>query len=183
MYLYFTRKGVMGDIPHFIIFHNIKEMAELITQNDETETLEAPAPPKKKILKGNLPVPPPVKKERTPAQIAAFERARASRDANLKKREADAKRLAEYDSMMVKQKLVEKAKKIKLKTMKKIETIEAISSDDDSEEEAPPIQKPKTKPSGNAVSRPLPAESKPPQPAAAAPVRPKPVLPFKFVRG
>ena len=155
-------------------------MAELITQNDETEPLEAPTPPKKKILKGNLPIPPPVKKERTAAQIAAFEKARASRDANLKKRDADAKRLAEYDAMIVKQKLVEKAKKIKLKTMKKIETIEAISSDDDSEEEAPPIQKSKPKPSsGHPVSRTSPAEVKPPTPVA--PVRPKPVLPFKFV--
>jgi hypothetical protein len=109
--------------------------------------------------------------------------------------------------MILKQKLVEKAKKIKLKTMKKIETIEAISSDDDSEEEAPPIQKSgskppsgnyvsRTLPSGNSVSRTLPAEVKPSgnyvsrtlpnggvggSPPVAAPVRPKPVLPFKFV--
>ena len=128
---------------------------------------------RKKILKGHLPVPPPVKKERTPAQIAAFERARASRDANLKKREADAKRLAEYDAMMVKQKLVEKAQKIKLKTMKKIETIESISSDEDSEEEAPPIQKP-------AKSKPPPTPT-PVKSVSAPPVKPKPVFPFKFV--
>lgn len=124
-------------------------MADEIIENDDEETIEETPQPKKKILKGHLPVPPREKKERTPAQIAAFERARASREANIKKRDADSRRLAEYDAMMVKQKLVEKAQKIKLKTMKKIETIESISSDDEDEviiERKPAHAKPKPQP-------------------------------------
>ena len=143
-------------------------MADKINENDDEETIEETPVQKKKTLKGNLPVPPREKKERTPAQIAAFERARASRESNLKKREADAKRLAEYDAMMVKQKLVEKAQKIKLKTMKKIETIESISSD---EEDEIIIEKPKQR---KSVPTPSPAPA--PQPT------PKPkITPYKFV--
>ena len=143
-------------------------MADEINENDDEETIEETPVPKKKVLKGHLPVPPREKKERTPAQIAAFERARASREANVKKREADAKRLAEYDAMMVKQKLVEKAQKIKLKTMKKIETIEAISSD---EEDEVIIEKPKQR-------KPAPT----PTPASAPAPAPKPkIVPYKFV--
>lgn len=144
----------------------------MITQNSEEETIEETSSIKKKILKGHLPVKPPEKKPRTQAQIDAFERARASREANIKKREADAKRLAEYDAMMVKQKLVEKADKIKLKTMKKIETIDSISSDEDEVV----IEKPKkTVPKPQTVSKPqTPTVSNPPTP------KPK-ILPFKFV--
>jgi hypothetical protein len=144
-------------------------MADKITDNDDEEILEAPEV-KKKILKGNLPSNPPPKKERTPAQIAAFEKARASREANLKKKEADAKRLAEYDALMVKQKLVEKANKMKLKTMKKIETIESISSDDEDEVI---IEKPKKQ----SVPK---REMQQPQPTPPPPT-PKPKYPFKFI--
>ena len=143
-------------------------MADEIIENDDEETIEETPQPKKKILKGHLPVPPREKKERTPAQIAAFERARASREANIKKRDADSRRLAEYDAMMVKQKLVEKAQKIKLKTMKKIETIESISSDDEDEviiERKPAHAKPKPQP--REVVAPTPP--------------PKPQTQFKFV--
>ena len=149
-------------------------MADKITQNDDDETLEVPEVKKKesRILKGHLPSNPPPKKERTPAQIAAFEKARASREANIKKKEADAKRLAEYDAMLVKQKLVEKANKMKLKTMKKIETIESISSD---EEDEVVIEKPKKRETP-PVRVPAPAPVPP-----AAPVPPKPKFPFKFV--
>jgi len=125
----------------------------------DTEPVE-----KKKILKGLEPIPPREKKERTPAQIAAFEKARASRASSIKKKEEDAKRLAEYDAMLLKQKLKEKADKIKLKTMKKIETIESISSDEDEVV----IEKPKPKPK--------PVEQKPPPPAP-----PKKIMPYKFV--
>jgi len=130
-------------------------MADKIIENDEEETIEELEQPKKKILKGHLPIKPPEKKPRTQAQIDAFERARASREANIKKREVDAKRLAEYDAMMVKQKLVEKAQKIKLKTMKKVEVIDSISSD---EEDEVIIEKPRKQPSKPA---PAPAPPKP----------------------
>ena len=143
-------------------------MADEITKNDVEEDLETTPQPKKKILKGHLPDSPREKKERTQAQILAFEKARASRESNLKKREADAKRLAEYDKLMLKQKIVEKAEKLKLKTMKKIETIDAISSDDDSDDEPPPIQKQKSKPKPEPV-KPIPT-----------PVS-KPKIAFKFV--
>lgn len=125
----------------------------------DTEPVE-----KKKTLKGLEPPPPKEKKPRTEAQIKAFEKARASRASSLKKKEEDAKRLAEYDALMVKQKLKEKADKIKLKTMKKIETIESISSDEDEVV----IEKPKPKPK--------PVEQKPPPPAP-----PKKIMPYKFV--
>ena len=154
-------------------------MADKINENDDEETIEETPVQKKKVLKGNLPVPPREKKERTPAQIAAFERARASRESNLKKREADAKRLAEYDAMLVKQKLVEKAQKIKLKTMKKIETIEAISSD---EEDEVIIER---KPTGRSQPTPHVGRS-PPQPApqpiaSGAGAQPRKIVPYKFV--
>lgn len=151
-------------------------MADEINKNDDEETIEETPVQKKKVLKGNLPVPPREKKERTPAQIAAFERARASRESNLKKREADAKRLAEYDAMMVKQKLVEKAQKIKLKTMKKIETIESISSD---EEDEVIIERTGGKPPNPQPKR---TGGKPPNPQPTPQPAPKPkVVPYKFV--
>jgi hypothetical protein len=67
--------------------------------------------------------------------------------------------------MMVKQKLKEKADKIKLKTMKKIETIESISSDEDEVV----IEKPKPKP------KPEPTKPPPPKPVAK-------IMPYKFVQ-
>jgi hypothetical protein len=70
--------------------------------------------------------------------------------------------------MLVKQKLVEKAQKIKLKTMKKIETIEAISSDEDEVI----IEKPKR----------AATASKPPTPQPTPQPAPKPkIVPYKFV--
>jgi hypothetical protein len=142
-------------------------MSEKITQSDESEEIEETVKPKK-ILKGHLPDPPREKRERTPAQIAAFERARASREANIKKKNEDAKRLAEYDTLMLKQKLVEKANKIKLKTMKKVEVIESISS----EEDEVVIEKPKAKPKPEPKPEPEPKKAAPP---------PKKVMPYKFV--
>jgi len=121
---------------------------------------------KKKTLKGLEPPPPREKKERTPAQIAAFEKARESRALSIKKKNEDAKRLAEYDAMLVKQKLKEKADKIKLKTMKKIEVIESVSSDEDEVN----IEKPKPKPK----PEPKPEPPKPPPPT-------KKIIPYKFV--
>ena len=137
-----------------------------ITNNAESEPLEQP----KRLLKGQMPDPPREKRERTPAQIAAFERARGSRAKNLAKREADAKRLAEYDSMLLKQKITEKADRIKVKTMKKIEAIESVPSDDDEVIERP-------------VSRPPPrAKPEQPKPTPKPIETPKPkIVPYKFV--
>ena len=142
-------------------------MEEKITENVEKKVVETEKP--KKVLKGMLPPPERVKKERTPAQIAAFEKAKEVRAANLSKKEADAKRLAEYDALIVKQKLKEKADKVKLKTMKKIETIESISSDEDEVI----IEKPKVKPN------PKPTPKPPPTPEVVKP--PQKVVPYKFV--
>lgn len=158
-------------------------MADIVTRNDDSEDIEEPevpkngtngsAPPcragaKPRILKGHLPDPPKEKKERTPAQIAAFERARASREANLKKKNEDAKRLAEYDALIVKQKLMEKANKLKLKTMKKVEVIESVSS----EEDEVVIEKPKAKAKPKEEPKTAPAPT---------PVPAKKVIPYKFV--
>ena len=155
-------------------------MADIVTRNDDSEDIEEPEVPKKpslskatpkgepRVLKGHLPDPPKEKKERTPAQIAAFERARASREANLKKKNEDAKRLAEYDALIVKQKLMEKANKLKLKTMKKVEVIESVSS----EEDEVVIEKPKAKPKPKEEPKTAPAP---------APVPAKKVIPYKFV--
>lgn len=151
-------------------------MSEKITQSDESEEIEVPEV-KKKILKGHLPDPPKEKKERTPAQIAAFERARASREANIKKKNEDAKRLAEYDAMLLKQKLVEKANKIKLKTMKKVEVIESISSEEDEVViEKPPLSKGASKEGQRGVPAPKPE----PEPKKVV-APPKKVMPYKFI--
>lgn len=147
-----------------------------ITNNAESEELEqSPRLVNEsrsiKILKGHQPDPPREKRERTAAQIAAFERARDSRAKNLAKREADAKRLAEYDAMLLRQKLAEKADRIKVKTMKKIEAIESVPSDDEEVIErtaAPPA--PRAKPEPKPVPKP-----EPPKPA------PKKLVPYKFV--
>ena len=160
-------------------------MSEKITQNDESEEIEETVP-KKKILKGHLPDPPREKRERTPAQIAAFERARASREANIKKKNEDAKRLAEYDAMMLKQKLVEKANKIKLKTMKKVEVIESISSEEDEVViEKPPLSKgrgsaPARLEEGAASKGGQPAPEPEPKKVAAPP---KKAIPMKKMGG
>ena len=137
-----------------------------ITNNVESEPLEQP----KRLLKGQMPDPPREKRERTPAQIAAFERARDSRAKNLAKREADAKRLAEYDAMLLKQKITEKADRIKVKTMKKIETIESVPSDD---EEI--IERPRQPPAPRA-------KQEQPKPTPKPTETPKPkIVPYKFV--
>jgi hypothetical protein len=153
-----------------------------ITQNADVSSSEE-TPLQKKVLKGHLPDPPREKKERTAAQVAAFERARASRESNLKKREADAKRLAEYDAMILKQKLVEKANKIKLKTMRKVEAIESVSSDDEVVIERPSVGTADVRSTVGTVPR----ESKRAveNNARSAPTEPKPIkpkiIPYKFV--
>lgn len=140
-----------------------------ITNNVESEPLEQP----KRLLKGQMPDPPREKRERTPAQIAAFERARDSRAKNLAKREADAKRLAEYDAMLLKQKITEKADRIKVKTMKKIETIESVPSDDEEIIERP----------ARSSIPPAPrAKQEQPKPTPKPTETPKPkIMPYKFV--
>lgn len=154
-----------------------------ITQNADVSSSEE-TPLQKKVLKGHLPDPPREKKERTPAQVAAFERARASRELNLKKREADAKRLAEYDAMILKQKLVEKANKIKLKTMRKVEAIESVSSDDEVVIERPSIPRESKRahhasvPTVDKVPDKVPDRI--PDKVETRPVKPK-ILPYKFI--
>lgn len=140
-----------------------------ITNNAESEPLEQP----KRLLKGQMPDPPREKRERTPAQIAAFERARLSRAKNLAKREADAKRLAEYDAMILKQKITEKADRIKVKTMKKIETIDSVPSDDEEIIERP----------ARSSIPPAPrAKQEQPKPTPKPTETPKPkIMPYKFV--
>jgi hypothetical protein len=170
-------------------------MSKEITKNDESEDMEETVPPKNesfkkdsskegragappRVLKGHLPDPPREKRERTPAQIAAFERARASREANIKKKNEDSKRLAEYDAMLLKQKLVDKANKIKLKTMKKMEVIESISSEDDEVViEKPPLSKGVPK-GGQPAPEPKPEPKEEPKKVAAPS---KKVMPYKFV--
>lgn len=150
-----------------------------ITNNADPEPLEQP----KRLLKGQMPDPPREKRERTPAQIAAFERARDSRAKNLAKREADAKRLAEYDAMILKQKIKEKADRIKVKTMKKIEAIESVPSDDEEVIErprqppAPRVNEPQVR-----VSRDNGMKQEQPKPTPKPTETPKPkIVPYKFV--
>lgn len=122
----------------------------------ELEALED-APPSKKVAKKEVkvaakvvtkkkPPPPPVesesedeaeevpvpkkKRERTPAQIAAFEKALKTKADNAKKRAAEAKKKADDERAELEKKLVQKALALKKKQIKKAAVLDEISDDD-----------------------------------------------------
>ena len=60
----------------------------------------------------------------------AFEKCKAKRDENAKKRLADAKKLAEYEKIALEEKLISKAISIKKKQIKKQVILDEISDDE-----------------------------------------------------
>lgn len=75
------------------------------------------------------PIAPP-RPPRTEAQRLAFERCKAKRDANAKKRAEDAKKLAEYEKKALEEKVLAKAVSIKKKQIKKQVVLDEISDDE-----------------------------------------------------
>jgi len=106
----------------------------------EDECIQIKKPVKKRIYKKKEPVEgeePKPKRERTPAQIAAWERCLANRAKNREDRKKiqddDAKLLAEYKKQLAKKtetKIVKKAVGIKKKQIIREEEIDEISEDE-----------------------------------------------------
>jgi hypothetical protein len=92
-------------------------------------------------------------KPRTEAQKLAFEKCKAKRDANAKKRLEDAKKLAEYEKKALEEKVIAKAISIKKKQIKKQVVLDEISDDDTEIETIKEIAKKIKKP----VEKPKPA--------------------------
>lgn len=97
------------------------------------------------------PIAPP-RPPRTEAQRLAFERCKAKRDANAKKRAEDAKKLMEYEKKALEEKVLAKAVSIKKKQIKKQVVLDEISDDETPIEKIKEIAK-KIKP----VEKPKPA--------------------------
>ena len=71
-----------------------------------------------------------VKKERTPAQVKAFETARETRRINAEKRKDERDLLAQQERKLVEEKLVKKAISVKKKQIKQQAVLDEISDDD-----------------------------------------------------
>ena len=136
-------------------------MSEIVDKDDleEKEVIEAIKKPIKKVLKNATPkviikkkvvvkvaTPPEseeeeeeveeikpvkVKRERTDKQKEAFARCLETKKVNAKKRNDDAKRLAEFEKAALEEKIVKKAISIKKKQIKKQSALDEISDNDD----------------------------------------------------
>ena len=78
-----------------------------------------------------------LKKERTPKQIETFEKARITREANIKKKKEEAERLAIEEKKIKEEKLIKKAVAVRKKQLKREELLNEISDDET------PVQKDK----------------------------------------
>ena len=90
-----------------------------VIEEEEDEEEETPKPVSRAVAK-----------PRTEAQKLAFEKCKAKRDENAKKRLADAKKLAEYEKKALEEKLISKAISIKKKQIKKQVILDEISDDE-----------------------------------------------------
>lgn len=127
----------------------------------EDECIQVKKPVKKPIYKKKEPTEPKPKRERTPAQIAAWEKCLANRSKNREDRkkiqDEDAKLLAEYKKQLAKKaesKVVKKAVGIKKKAIIREQDLDEISEDETPLETVKEIIK----------KRRQPAQKKPPQP-------------------
>jgi hypothetical protein len=117
-----------------------EEIVEEEQPVSEDECIQIKKPVKKKVYKKKEPVEgeePKPKRERTPAQIAAWERCLANRTKNREDRkkiqDEDAKLLTEYKKQLAKKtetKIVKKAVGIKKKQIVREEEIDEISEDE-----------------------------------------------------
>ena len=145
-----------------------EEIVEEEQPVSEDECIQIKKPVKKKVYKKKEPVEgeePKPKKERTPAQIAAWERCLANRQKNREDRkkiqDEDAKLLAEYKKQLSKKtetKIVKKAVGIKKKQIIREEEIDEISEDETPIEVVKEIIKKRRQP---AVKKQLPAKPQP----------------------
>lgn len=78
-----------------------------------------------------------LKKERTQKQIETFEKARITREANIKKKKEEAQRIAEEEKKIKEEKLIKKAVAVRKKQLKREELLNEISDDET------PVQKDK----------------------------------------
>ncbi len=108
----------------------LQELLDL--ENEKVEDLEEVIEPKidEDVDKGETIEAVKVKKPRTQKQLEAFERAKAIRDANAKKRKEEAERKAEEERKLIEEKLVKKAISLKKKQIKKQAVLDSISDDE-----------------------------------------------------
>ena len=120
-----------------------------MSDTESLEEIEAIETKKQPIKSVGKPVSddekPKAKKPRTEAQIKAFERCLELKKEKAKKRNDEAKRLAEYDKKALEEKVVAKAISIKKKQIKKQIALDEISDDD------APIEVIKSKPKAAAI--------------------------------
>ena len=108
----------------------LQELLDL--ENEKVEEVEEVMQPKvnEEAVKTDSVEAVKTKKARTPKQLEAFERAKAIRDANAKKRKEEAEMKAEQERKIIEDKLVKKAIALKKKQIKKQEILDSISDDD-----------------------------------------------------
>jgi hypothetical protein len=136
----------------------------------EDECIQIKKPVKKKVYKKKEPIEgeePKPKRQRTPAQIAAWERCLANRTKNRQDRKVvqdeDATLLAEYKKQLAKKtesKIIKKAVGIKKKQIIREEELDDISEDETPIEVVKEIIKKRRQP---AVKKQLPAKPQPEQ--------------------
>jgi len=101
-----------------------------------------------------------VKKERTPAQLKAFEKARETAKLNAEKRKKEREEKAEQERKVIEEKLVKKAISVKKKQIKKQAVLDEISDDDTDMVEIEKIAKKLPAKRSVVKSKELPAEEK-----------------------
>lgn len=120
---------------------NLELLSEEVINEDEPvsedECIQIKKPVKRAVYKKKEPTEPKPKRERTPAQIAAWEKCLANRtkarEERAKLKDEDAKLLAEYKKQLAKKtesKIVKKAVGIKKKQIIREEEIDEISEDE-----------------------------------------------------
>ena len=120
---------------------DLEVLTEEVANEDEPvsedECIQIKKPVKRAVYKKKEPTEPKPKRERTPAQIAAWEKCLANRQKNREDRkkiqDEDAKLLAEYKKQLAKKtetKIVKKAVGIKKKQIIREEEIDEISEDE-----------------------------------------------------
>jgi hypothetical protein len=147
-----------------------EEIVEEEQPVSEDECIQIKKPVKKKVYKKKEPVEgeePKPKRERTPAQIAAWERCLANRTKNRENRKVlqdeDAKLLAEYKKQLAKKtetKIVKKAVGIKKKQIVREEELDDISEDETPIEVVKEIIKKRRQP---VAKKQLPAKEQEPE--------------------
>lgn len=129
----------------------------------EDECIQVKKPVKKPIYKKKEPIEPKPKRERTPAQIAAWEKCLANRQKNREDRkkiqDEDAKLLAEYKKQLAKKaesKVVKKAVGIKKKAIVREQDLDEISEDETPIEVVKEIIKKRRQPAPKKQPQPQP---------------------------